>query len=165
LRFGIDEIRALVDHCNSIQRPCPALPHKMTAKKPVPGILWVNSDVIKLDQLSREDFDTWYSDEHIPDVVATSGVPSASRYQHMADGSTPARRLGFLTIYKMPDINFIETKEFRNLEGQSPGPNRERIFQNAEFDTRVYELVQSDEGKGAASSGKKYPLSVHYQGP
>ena len=50
--------------------------------------------------------------------------------------------LGFLTIYPMPDINFMTTPEFQSLEGQSPGPSRTRIFEKAEFDTRSYELVQ-----------------------
>ena len=41
------------------------------------------------------------------------------------------------------------TDKFRGLEGQSPGPNQERIFKQTEFDTRSYELVQLDEAKGA----------------
>ena len=122
---------------------------KMSQKNAVPGILWVNSAVIKPEQLSKEDFNTWYCSEHIPDVVAKSGINNAFRYEHIADSTSPGRRLGFLTIYGMPDINFMETEEFRSLEGQSPGPSRERIFENTEFDTRSYELVQTHESKGA----------------
>jgi hypothetical protein len=66
----------------------------MAAAKAIPGMLWVNSDVIKPDQLSRRDFNDWYCDENIHDVVAKSGVTSAHRYQHIDDGSTPSRRLG-----------------------------------------------------------------------
>ena len=45
-----------------------------------PGIIWVNSGAIKLDRLSDDQFDDWYSNEHIPDVVALSGVSGAARY-------------------------------------------------------------------------------------
>jgi hypothetical protein len=144
----------------------------MASFKPIPGIITVNSDVIKPDELFRKDFDGWYCDEHIPDLVAKSGVQAAYRYEHMNNGSNLERRydvlnmktlsnqlsfahnllhkpnkivlgsLGFLTIYPMPDINFMTTPEFRSLEGQSLGPSRTRIFEKAEFDTRSYELVQ-----------------------
>jgi len=130
------------------------------ANKPcIPGIIWVNSDIIKPDQLSREDFDDWYCNEHIPDVVAISGVNAAYRYEHVADGSTPLRRLGFLTVYLMNDINFKDTDEFKSLEGQSPGPSQEKIFEKSEFDTRSYELIQTHQTQGAESSGED-PLQV-----
>lgn len=133
---------------------------EMASQPRTPGIMWVNSDVIKSDALARKDFDRWYCDEHIPDVVTKSGVESANRYDHMINGPAGPRRLGFLTIYEMPDINFMETEEFRGLEGQSPGPNRDTIFANAEFDTRSYELVQVDEAQGMQGSGR-YLLGGH----
>jgi hypothetical protein len=126
----------------------------MAMKHPIPGILFVNSGVIKPAELSLEAFDSWYCEEHIPDVVAKSGISHAYRYKHINDGSSPARRLNFLTIYGMDDINFTETDEFKSLEGQRPGPSRERIFEKSEFDTRSYELVQVDEAPGAVGSGK-----------
>ena len=113
----------------------------------------MNSDVIKPIRLSKEEFNTWYCSEHIPDVVEKSGIKNAVRYEHVADSTSLNRRLRFLTIYGMPDINFMETEEFRSLEGQKPGPSRGRIFENAEFDTRSYELVQTDESE-CASSGE-----------
>ena len=121
----------------------------MSPKRPVAGILWVNSDVIQPERLTKERFNTWYCNEHIPDVVAKSGVENAVRYEHVVDCASPGRRLGFLTIYGMPDIDFMKTHEFRSLEGQSPGPSREIIFENAEFDTRSYELVQTCETRRA----------------
>ena len=121
----------------------------MSLKNAVPGIMWVNSDVIKPDELSRNDFDDWYCNEHIPDVVEKSGISYAYRYKHIKDGPSPDRRLKFLTIYGMPDINFIETDEFKNLEGQKEGPSLERIFEKSEFDTRTYKIVQNDEAPGA----------------
>lgn len=127
----------------------------MSPKHPVAGILWVNSDVIQPERLTKERFNTWYCNEHIPDVIAKSGVENAVRYEHVADCTSPGRRLGFLTIYGMPDIDFMKTHEFRSLEGQSPGPSREIIFENAEFDTRSYELVQTYETRGA-KPGKSF---------
>lgn len=127
----------------------------MSPQKQIPGILWVNSDVLpeKRDRLSRDDFDFWYHDDHIPDVVSRSGVSSASRWSHLADGSTPERRLKYLTLYHFADINFMKTPEFMTLEGVVPGPNRWTIFENTEFDTREYELVQVDEKKVALNAG------------
>jgi hypothetical protein len=45
----------------------------MASSKPIFGIKTVNSDVIKPDELSRKNFDDWYCDEHIPDMVDKSG--------------------------------------------------------------------------------------------
>lgn len=123
----------------------------MAPNSPVPGILMVNSDVLNPDKLSKKSFDDWYCNEHIPDVLKKSGISYAYRYEHLSDGVSPPRRLNFLTLYGMPDINYMETDDFRTLEGQSPGPNQETIFKHAEFDTRSYELVQSDEAKGVSS--------------
>jgi len=122
----------------------------MAPKSPIPGILWVNSDVINPSALSKKDFDDWYCEEHIPDVVAKPGISYAYRYQYIPSPGTPPRKLSFLTLYGMPDIQYMETNEFRTLEGQSPGPNLDRIFRNAEFDTRSYREVQRDEKVGAA---------------
>jgi len=122
----------------------------MAPKPPIPGILWVNSDVIHPENLSKKDFDDWYCDEHIPDVVSKPGISHAYRYEYVLSKSTLPRKLSFLTLYGMPDIQYMETDEFRTLEGQSPGPNLERIFRNAEFDTRSYREVQRDERIGAA---------------
>ena len=113
----------------------------------------MNSDVINTNSLCRDDFDKWYSDVHIPEVLEKSGVSSAARYDHMINGFSGPRRLGFLTVYQMPDINFMDTPEFKSLEGQSPGPNMDTIFAHSEFDTRSYKLVQVDEAKGKKNSG------------
>ena len=45
--------------------------------------MWINSGVIKPNHLSDAEFDHWYCDEHIPDVVALSGIDSAARYRHV----------------------------------------------------------------------------------
>jgi len=129
----------------------------MASMQPVPGILTVNSGVIKPVELSQAAFDSWYCDEHIPEVVAKSGISHAYRYEHVDNGASPARRLNFLTIYGMDDINFTRSDEFKGLEGQRPGPSRERIFDKSEFDTRSYELVQVEEAAGTTTSGKITP--------
>lgn len=127
--------------------PVPAMSSQPTTPA-LPGILWVNADVIQPSQLSRADFNTWYCDDHIHDVVSKSGISSAARYEFVEDGSTPDRKLNFLTHYTMPDINFMESEEFRTLEGQRPGPNRERIFRNCEFWTRSYEVSSFPPARG-----------------
>lgn len=119
---------------------------------PTPGILSVNSDTIN-PLLSKPDFDTWYCNEHIPDVVSKSGISHAYRYRTLP--SSPSRKLNFLTIYGMQDIGFMESAEFKSVEGQSPGPSRGRIFEKAEFDTRSYGLVDvNGDGDGDGDGGK-----------
>ncbi|PGH20379.1 hypothetical protein AJ80_03647 [Polytolypa hystricis UAMH7299] len=113
----------------------------MTTQQPLQGVMWVNSGVIKPDQLSEEDFNDWYCDEHIPDVVATSGVDSAARYKRV-DGAITSSLHKFLTVYEMPDINFKGSDEFQSLEGQSLGPSTDRIFLKTEFDTRFFEEMK-----------------------
>ncbi|KAH8590145.1 hypothetical protein B0O99DRAFT_691798 [Bisporella sp. PMI_857] len=120
---------------------------------PIPGIIWVNSDVIS-PSLTASAFDAWYMEEHIPDVVSLSGIPSAARYRHLVTGPSSPRKLKFLTIYQLPDLRFMETKEFKGLEGQREGPNRETIFEKAEFDTRAYRTVQVDAPRSSAPSAK-----------
>ncbi len=132
----------------------------MFSQPPIPGILTVNSDVLDPSKLSRTAFDAWYCDEHIPDVVAKSGIASALRYAHVAGTGDPPSKLSFLTMYSMPDINFTSSAEFTSLEGQRPGPARERIFERAQFATRSYALVQSEEGP-AARTGVWPSFHVH----
>ena len=124
----------------------------VSSKTPIPGVLYVNSDTIS-PALSREDFEEWYTKEHIPDVVAISGVASAARYNFIPSPHAPERELKFLTLYQMPDLNFMDSAEFRGLEGQSEGPSKERIFKKAVFDTRGYRAVQTDQAP-KDSSGK-----------
>ena len=118
-----------------------------TNVKQKPGIFWVNSDVLphKVSSLSRSDFDFWYLDDHIPDVISRSGVAGAARWNYIPTRGTPERELKYLTTYDFADLAFMKTPEFMSLEGVVPGPNRWTIFENVEFDSREYELVQIDE--------------------
>ncbi|KAG9243938.1 hypothetical protein BJ878DRAFT_568009 [Calycina marina] len=130
----------------------------MAPKTPIPGILFFNSDVINIQSLSRADFDLWYCDEHILDIVRQSGVTYAHRYEFVEDGATPDRKLKYLTLYGMPDLNHMHTKELASLEGQSAGPNKDHVFKNAEFDTPAYATVQFDENKGASKEPAPFLL-------
>lgn len=113
--------------------------------KAIPGIVWVESDTIKPEKLSKDDLRTWSQNENIPEVVSKSGVRSAHRYEAATGGPTRSnsarRQLSFLTVYELPDVNFVKTAEYQALEGERPGgPNKEKIFDNSEFLTRSYEV-------------------------
>lgn len=58
----------------------------------------------------------------------------------------------------MPDIEFRETSEFKNLDGQSE-PERElleQVFKKARFDTRFYREMQVFENEWE-EGGMFYP--------
>ncbi|KAK0701408.1 hypothetical protein B0T21DRAFT_300425 [Apiosordaria backusii] len=106
-------------------------------------------------------FQKWYEDVHIPDVLGTGHVKSATRY-HVTDaedrdeGSMP-----FLAIYNLPDMGWLHEEgcQFWKIPLHSeilPGDNTS-IFDVAEFATSFYEIVDTaqlgmaTDGRGVAS--------------
>ena len=113
----------------------------MTAAKTtaIPGILTDNFDILHPDKLSRASLESWY-DEHIYDVLSTSGFTSAYYYEFLDDGSRPKRDLQYYTVFHMPDIDFINSPELSALDTLSLGSNKDTIFANSEFNVRTYEV-------------------------
>lgn len=59
-----------------------------------PGLLFVNSKITKPDLLSEDVFLKWYSDEHIEEVVETSGIKVGLPQKALSDVNcidTPTR--------------------------------------------------------------------------
>ncbi|KAK3078367.1 hypothetical protein LTS18_007696 [Coniosporium uncinatum] len=122
-----------------------------------PGVLWVSSMVARAERLSNEDFNDWYLNVHVDQVVATGGVPSAARYEAVpilppdAKRATWAMEATWLTIYELPSLAHRYSPAFTNLDGQSkPDPTLlDRIFRNAKFETRFYEHIETHEAPHA----------------
>lgn len=75
-----------------------------------PGLLYVNSKLTEPEEFSPEDFNKWYSTVHIPDVLKTSGVNEASRWQSLdPNGERP-----YLAFYPLQDIKFPMSDEFKS---------------------------------------------------
>jgi len=105
-----------------------------------PGILYVNSK-IKDASLSAAAFTSWYEDEHIRDIFATSpqGIFSAFRYYSTAPAAVDRP---YLALYPLRDVAFLTSDAFRSIPVHSDQlPGNGPIFNLADFDTRYYVLV------------------------
>ncbi|KAI9813064.1 MAG: hypothetical protein M1827_004284 [Pycnora praestabilis] len=109
------------------------------------GLFWVNSRVTS-PKLSAETYNKWYEEEHIPELVATSGIKSGFRYKAV----DPKEKNPFLAIYPLKDIAFPDSDEFKAVPTESKTlPGSGKVFDLADFDVRVYEHLQSFERPNA----------------
>jgi hypothetical protein len=117
------------------------------------GILFVTSCIARKDILSEENFFKWYDDDHIAEIVETSGIRSARRFVNV-DRSVPKP---YLAMYPMEDFAFIRSEEFKKIRVQSdilPPPGI--IYDLADIDVRNDQLIQvydpTNKGVGNAST-------------
>ncbi|KAF9877117.1 putative alpha/beta hydrolase [Colletotrichum karsti] len=119
-----------------------------------PGLLFVNSKITRPGLIDEDAFFKWYDDDHIVEILQTSGIQSAFRFKDVT-GSDADRP--FLAMYPMKDIAFTQTKEFRNISVHSEMlPHGGPVYDIADFDTRYYNLVQvidpTKKGRGSVKS-------------
>jgi hypothetical protein len=123
-----------------------------------PGMLWVTSRVAKssADILDETTFMKWYDDDHIAEIVATSGIKSAFRYINIDIESylgSPAAPKPFLAFYPMEDIGFTQGREFKGIRVKSDIlPGSGIIYDLADIDVSYFGLVGKSGGK--QKSGK-----------
>jgi hypothetical protein len=116
-----------------------------------PGILYVNSKIARTDILNEESYMKWYGEDHIPEIIETSGIKSALRFKNI----DPNVDKPFLVMYPMPDIAFTQGDEFRKIKVHSDLlPGGGPIYDLADIDVRYYGLMQKYESNGAAKEGK-----------
>lgn len=105
-----------------------------------PELLYVNSKLTS-SKLSPTTFTKWYSDVHIPDIFATSGIKTAYRYETAAANSSTIER-PYLALYPIKFEGYLQSPEFRAIPVKTDVlPNGGEIFEVADFDTRYYKLV------------------------
>lgn len=46
-----------------------------------------------------DDYNTWYDETHLPEVLSVEGIVSAQRFDHAAVGAPAAEGAGYLAIY------------------------------------------------------------------
>ena len=105
-----------------------------------PGILWINSKVTHPDELPVEKFERWYEQVHIPDLIAAKkgGILASWRYKCF----DPARSAPFLAVYSVPDLGFLQSKEFKAVPmTHEMLPGNGPIHRFAEFDARFYKQI------------------------
>ena len=103
-----------------------------------PGLLYVNSKLAS-DLLDEATYLKWYGEDHIPEVVATSGVDSSLRFKDI-DASADKPNL---VLYPMKDIGFTQSDEFKKIKVHSDIlPEGKPIYDLADLDIRYYGLSQ-----------------------
>ncbi|KAH8675716.1 hypothetical protein BX600DRAFT_507931 [Xylariales sp. PMI_506] len=110
----------------------------MTSPLSGPGILYVESKISD-PRLDEKTYVDWYENEHIPEVIGTSGIKSARRFK-TAD---PNVDKPFLAIYTLGDLAFLKSDEFRKVNFKSDKlPGSGIIYDLADFDVRYDSLIQ-----------------------
>ncbi|OCL06272.1 hypothetical protein AOQ84DRAFT_390298 [Glonium stellatum] len=128
--------------------------------KRTPGIFYVNSKTTS-PHLSEEVFTRWYHDVHIPDILATSGINSASRWKSIKLESVERP---FLAFYPC-NLEFLHTTEFFDIPTASellsdPDCTNGSSFGVADFDTRGYERIwKEDDG---TKGPREYLITVMF---
>ena len=115
-----------------------------------PGIMFVQSKILDPDVLSEKTYIEWYEDEHIAEIMETSGVNSAFRYKN----ADPSVDKPFLATYPLGDLAFTQGEEFKKIKVHSDKlPGGGPIYDLADFDVRYYGLIQTYEPKGPTKEG------------
>lgn len=89
-----------------------------------PGMLFVRSRIAPSSKeiLDESVFFNWYDEEHIPDVVSTSGIKSGFRYEDIDKTSTTGdarNHKPYLACYPMHDLAFTQSNEFKTINVKS----------------------------------------------
>jgi hypothetical protein len=118
-----------------------------------PGVLKVQSKIVKKDMLDQETYMKWYDEDHIPEILATSGVNSAWRFIN----NDPDAEEPFLAFYPVDDLAFLQSDEFKGITVDSKLlPENTVIYDLADFNVRYDALTQvydpTNKGKGESSA-------------
>jgi hypothetical protein len=126
----------------------------MSAAIKGPGLLYINSKLAS-DLLDEETYLKWYSEDHIPEVIATSGINTALHFKDI----DPSANKPNLVLYPMKDIGFTQGEEFKRIKVHSGIlPEGKPIYVLAELDVRYYGLAQTFDPKGTGSGECLYFL-------
>jgi hypothetical protein len=118
------------------------------------GMMWVTSRIAQSakDILDEEAFMRWYDEDHISEIVATSGIPDAFRYVNVKKESplgSEAARKPFLAVYPMQAMEFTQSQEFKGIRVKSDIlPGSGIIYDLADIDVGYLGLVSISGGEG-----------------
>jgi hypothetical protein len=114
-----------------------------------PGLLYVTSRIERDDILDEKAYFKWYDEDHIDEIVQTSGMKSAFRYRDADfESKNKNKEKVYLAFYPMPDLAFTQGDEFRKIRVKSPLlPGSGIIYDLAEIDVRYLGLVHKTEPK------------------
>jgi hypothetical protein len=111
-----------------------------------PGMLYVTSKISRPDIMSEETYMKWYDEDHIAEIMETSGISDAYRY---IDTDKSADK-PYLAFYPMADIAFTQGPEFKTIKVKSDLlPGTGLCYDLADIDVRYYGLT----GKSGTRKG------------
>lgn len=117
------------------------------------GILWVRCKIAQSakDILDEKTFMKWYDEEHIAEIVKTSGIKSGFRYIDVKKTSPLGDEVNpkpFLAFYPMPDVAFTLGDEFRKIGFQSTNlPGTGIVYDLADLDVSYLGFLRATEKK------------------
>jgi hypothetical protein len=104
----------------------------------VRGIIGAFSRNARPDLVPSDELMVWYDNIHIPDVIGSSGINTALRFQNMDTSS----KWPWLVVYPANDINFTQTDEFDKIpKGGHPEIKGYDFTELGELDLRICERV------------------------
>ena len=120
-----------------------------------PGMLWVVGNINKspTNPLNEDAFLKWYDEDHIDEIITTSGIHNAFRCLHVDKASpfgTKDCPKPYLAFYPMEDLAFTQGDEFRGIKVKSDLlPGTGIVYDMADMDVGYYGLMsQSGTRKG-----------------
>lgn len=120
------------------------------------GILYVISKIAATDLLDEKTYLKWYFDDHIAEIVETSGINSALFLKHV----DPQPDKPYLAMYPMDDLAFTLGDEFKKIRVHSYVlPNGGPVYDLADIDVRYYRLVEVFDPVKASNSEQDTPFS------
>lgn len=113
----------------------------------VRGVIGAFSKSTSPDLVPDDVLMSWYDNIHIPDVIATSGMKTALRFEAL----DPKTKYRWLVVYPVKDINFAATEEFDNIPKGGHKKIGGRMFTDlAQLDLRISARTQVFEASNAA---------------
>jgi len=125
-----------------------------------PGLLFVRSRISPTSKniLDEPTFLKWYDDEHIAEVVSTSGIQSAFRYVDVGKSSPTGdfqNLKPFLAVYPMRDLAFTLSDEFKKINVKSTNlPGSGIIYDLADMDVSYLGFLGATPRKDGDGVGK-----------
>jgi len=128
------------------------------------GLIYASSHITNPD-LTPDVFDEWYSEHHIPDVLATGCVSHAARWECADKDSSVVDP--YLATYRVPDLQSLQSTEFASIPmthellpgGSKAGEGGKACHESVDFDSTIYKLVEVFE-KEKHDEGVSFPRSA-----
>ena len=90
------------------------------------GIFMVYVDI---DAQHVQEFNKWYNEEHLPELLSVPGILSAARYEAVKGGPQ------YLACYELESVAVMQTPAFTNRPRTAVGTESLAVRDWEEFDT------------------------------